>query len=834
MDQVRCPMCGKDNPADLVICRYCQARLRPIWEGGTQSSGNFSVGEPDLPDWLKALGSAEDDPTLAPSVGEANRFDDSAESSTDQEDFGVDSGDWLSRIGAATENDPLKPFSAEPDIEHLEEYTEEQLPQVGDAPNWLQQTETEQPEWISGQPSTAPFDLDREEANLPNWLKGSDLADEAVSTEDPFDESEPKRVDSDLPDWLSGLDPELQPVSEPIAQSEQPTELPDWLGGLTAASQQSDLEAAAPGMAESEADALAGLPEWLSNLEPAVSPEALPEPKIVGPAEPEESFAADTELGFASVVSKEEELSELEIHEGDDALSFLDEGPVELEILEASTAVSVSEGGDTLEDGMSAWLSALEAEDTTSGNVILESVETLPESDLSWLSDLEATQRGLNLEADEASNALGVEDAFGDTSPAPIDLPAWLMAEAAKADELESPAGTEEDLGTNELPSWLQAMRPIAAVGFLGETSAEGSVEHVEGAGPLAGLRGILPAEPDITRIEKTAADVVRLQVSDQQEMQVKLLAGLIEAEALSPPAAERATAATGTTLRLAVALLLVLGLLAAILIGKPVYDFPLPSPEVMSVVRVVESLPPGAPVLVAVDYEPGFSPELDPLTRSVLVHLVQRGVVPVLVSSTSTGPMQIQRLLDSIAVGDSQSAAARRMYINLGYIPGGVLGLANFSTAPRSAIPFDSRGGSAWDAAELQSVDSLDDFALAVVATESLERARSWIEQARPRLGDRPLIMLTSAQAEPLVRPYYDTVPSQVTALVSGLGGAVAYEINTGQVAAANRSWSPFNFGLVLSATLMLLGAMLSVMGTRLSGRREKQTPKDESGRDE
>jgi hypothetical protein len=30
MADVRCPMCGKPNPPETVICKFCQARLEPL------------------------------------------------------------------------------------------------------------------------------------------------------------------------------------------------------------------------------------------------------------------------------------------------------------------------------------------------------------------------------------------------------------------------------------------------------------------------------------------------------------------------------------------------------------------------------------------------------------------------------------------------------------------------------------------------------------------------------------------------------------------------------------------------------------------------------------
>ncbi len=55
MADVRCPMCGKTNPAEAESCRYCQARLKPLRPGGEDGAvfGN-QMGD-DGPDWLREL-----------------------------------------------------------------------------------------------------------------------------------------------------------------------------------------------------------------------------------------------------------------------------------------------------------------------------------------------------------------------------------------------------------------------------------------------------------------------------------------------------------------------------------------------------------------------------------------------------------------------------------------------------------------------------------------------------------------------------------------------------------------------------------------------------------
>lgn len=790
MEEVRCPMCGKPNPADLDVCRFCEARLRPVWDPESPASSEPSTGDEDLPDWLRSLGTPDPKGSEAEPAAEELWEDQSGESDAESADFTLDAGDWLSRIGVdapphSTEDVP--PPTYEYQIEEPDDGFEWRVPEDEDLPDWLKRAEIEQPDWLKRTESTGPAADVPVAADLPEWLIEPTALPQAPGAETVGDaDSEPQAEESGAQEQPTGLEAEFDSLPDLLAEPEAFTDLPEWLAGAAELSQ-TEVGAADSSGAPGSPDFQADLPDWIT------------------------SDAAT------------QDAPDLEFRETPADI------PSQLESIGAPSVESPAKTDAAADDDLAAWLSALEADDDAVGDVILSKAdETEAEGDLSWLSELEAAQTGLDLVADDAADALSVEGAFDD-APAPSGLPGWLGQAAAEAETPEKPPEAADDLGVAELPSWLQAMRPLGATEFAPHASAPTGEDQVEGAGPLAGLRGVLPAEPDITRIEKTAADIVRLQISDAQEVQVKLLSEMIELEAQSPTVIPRSTTATGAALRLAVSLLLLVSLLVAIFTGLPAYRLPLPPAEVVHAVQLIESLPAGAPALVIVDYEPGYSAEMDPLTRSVVVHLIQRGLVPVFVSTLPTGPMQIQRLVTAVRADDGQPLESGRHYTNLGYLPGGALGMANFAAAPRSAFVLDGS-----EVPALQPVDSLDDFAVAIVATESPERARGWVEQTRFRLGDRPLMMLTSAQAEPLVRPYYDSAPAQVAALVGGLRGAVAYEINTGQVSTAAGSWSPYNLGLILATIFMVLGGVVSWMGSRITGRREQQAVKGASGRNE
>jgi hypothetical protein len=98
------------------------------------------------------------------------------------------------------------------------------------------------------------------------------------------------------------------------------------------------------------------------------------------------------------------------------------------------------------------------------------------------------------------------------------------------------------------------------------------------------------------------------------------------------------------------------------------------------------------------------------------------------------------------------------------------------------------------------------------VVFTEKADTARGWVEQVLPTLrkNNTPLVMAVSAQAEPMVQPYYETSPKQVSGMISGLAGFAAYESITGQTGPARSYWDAYSAGMLVAAGLFLLGGLM------------------------
>lgn len=794
MADVRCPNCGKPNPADRETCQYCQARLKPAsqdndlpdWlrslqpsEGGVDPFGPGGASDEALPDWLAGLGAASAGETAAPTGAPAS---------------GAEAPDWLSGLvgeapaeGVESEEAPAEDmaFSRQDSSDWLARLGGDEAP--AETPDDL--------DWLNLTAPAAPANNHAAEADLPDWLT---VTAESPAEKTPAETLDWGGADAAIPDWLkTDSDLPAQPGASlqappPAAPGGDEPGLDDWLANLNlgnppgqaAEAYAAPSDAAGPGAAQ--AHPVDEFPDWF----------------IADETPPDEGAAA--EPTGASLP--------------DWMLSL---GTVEAETGGApGEPAAGSEAPEWLSSASLDWLAA-ERQSSETG---APSSNTAPpfgaalEGDLSWLSDLESGAKTARTDfGAQGAEGQEVEDATG--LPSAGAFPAWMTSEEPAAAAAQPPAVEgEAGLRPAELPDWLQAMRPVGVAGV----SAPEEDGQVPGAGPLAGLRNVLPAEPDISQTQKPPMYSIRMEVSDLHQAHTEILQNLLAAEGQPRPIPGRPAISSLSVLRVAIAALLMLAILAALITGVPAASTPLPPAEVISLVKLVEGLPQGAPVLLAVDYEPGLSGEMDALTSSVVAHLARKGAFITLVSTVPTGPVQAEHLLAQVS-RSAAVAAAPPQSANLGYIAGGPTGLLGFAQAPRQILPQALNGDRVWSAPPLQSVNRLADFRLVLFATENPDTARAWIEQVRPALNGRtPLVALVSAQAEPLVRPYYAAHPAQLEALVGGLAGGAAYESATRQAGPASRLWGPFNLGMLVAGLLMFVAIVFNLFTVRLAGRKE------------
>jgi hypothetical protein len=446
---------------------------------------------------------------------------------------------------------------------------------------------------------------------------------------------------------------------------------------------------------------------------------------------------------------------------------------------------------------------------------------------------------------DDASSELIPEEPISqETEPegARREFPDWLgeLGELDDAREkLEEaapyfpafPEGAEPDIAPGELPSWLEAIRPGGAFPHEDTRSEQMLPKAEEVAGPLAGLSGILPAEPEAMRAVKPPVYSARLELTDSQSQHVAALNKLLEDEAKPTEDHSHQTALPARLLNVIMSVALFAAIVIPLISQSQTAPRPEPIlfPESSAVFDLIDVLPSEAPVLIGFDLQPALYGETKPAVAAVLNHLLDRQARLVFISTQATGPGIAEQLLrEELA---DQPAIATGDYTNLGYLSGGMAALRSFFNDPRSsAVSMTALGLNPWTDPAIDSIDNVSDFALTLVISSNADDARLWIEQGTAELSNG-LIAITSAQAAPLLRPYLQSQPQTLRGLVSGLQGAVLYERMRSQENGGGRAlWDAYSYGLGAALLLVLLGGLYGRV-IHMPDRQEKRTSQTTGG---
>jgi hypothetical protein len=818
MAEIRCPMCSQPNPEDAEVCVSCHARLKPLIANNGPSSAADDRLETPAPqadsgaaqgsDWLSRMRSGAAEPEA--------RDEEQAENITPDA-----TPDWLGRLRdtQARQADQQAEQETEPDWAAQRASPEDSQPapdaQEGEVPDWLARIRQRESEEIVAQPEAPEIDdvdwrsrlgqgdsADVEDVEISARLMGqmeeaeADLGSESDQAALEFSQSagdEPASAGIDDRQELPFMAEEpSSPASGEYDYPEEPgaldadlseVELP-WLASAESQPEPSPNEGDSSGLAAGEAAAFS---EDLEFEWPEV--EGLDKPSGM----PWEGGAV------AHEVPEEPAFDWLESGEPQQSAPPMDEGALPREEPEVSPAKSAEERIFGVELGLDADVPEV------AEHVPHEAVEPPSSSALILGEEQPPTDTG------------GVDLSLDD-----IDLPDWLA-------DMQGPAGApgrgeivdDAALAPATLPSWLEAMRPVDSFRSVMDGESADS-QAVESAGPLAGLRGVLMAEPVVAMPHPATIGSAGLEVTERQFAQAELIQHiLVEEEREFPPAQPARTSLP--LLRWIISIVLVLSVAMPTFLPSIFFGvFPKKLfPDFSKFIAVVESLPTDAPALVVFDYPPGYNGELSTIAGPFLEHLVRRGVPIATLSTTPTGPLLAEAILSKY--GENWTN-----YIHLGYLSGGPTAVQVFAAAPRSAVPRGfkipttlqdaqikdglqgERINSAWQSKLLGNVERLSDFSMVAVITAGPESARTWAEQAPNWMDGKPLIMVLSAGAEPLVRPYHESTNPQVQGIIAGMPTAVGYELYiNGQTHAAENRWDAFGFGMFSVLLILLVGGL-------------------------
>lgn len=767
MTEIRCPMCGKENPPELEVCEFCGARLKPMdlsSQGAGEPEGRpkDSGDEPreSTPDWLARIrAQAEDESDREP---ETQSREDEPESPP-QERGGT--GGLLDRLGSYQPEEAPGP-AAESRGRDLPEAT---MPESRDRADrdWRDQLEGAAAE-------TGEAGLEGASREVPDWLKSFAEDSEGLEAEEvpPWlariraqqrralqaeeEEAKEAAAGADEDWWEQAMQAEEGPSHDPEEPTPISPEPPDVPFEDTGALERDLAETAdSPAFEFPESDLPREQVEGMPGAEPAQFPEAeeadlLPDE----PAKPEETPAPEIEVG-----------------------PFAESPPVEPMIPEG-----------------------IQEE---------EPQEELPSTP------------PLILEGDESDE----EEEIEDIDLGSIDLPQWLgELQDIQDSELEEEGAGQVDLEPAKLPSWLEAKRPLETIRPTAEVEPEEG-QVVETSGPLAGLRGALSAEPIVAMPRHPTIGGKSLDISERQYARAEILQRMISEESEEVEATRRRRVAV-PILRWIVSALLFFAVLVPVLYKGQIFAIPTRWPqELAPLVTMVEALPNDRPMLFVVDYDPGSAGEMERLAGPLLDHAILRGMPVVTLSSRPSGPALSEHLLSALNVPERLDHGDG--YYDLGYLAGGQTGVHLFAASPRQAAlrgfrpSGEESAASPWSTQILSDVEKLSDFAAVVVLSSGTESARNWVEQTGSRLGTRPLVMVLTTGISPVVRPYYEAQQPQVDGFLAGLRSAVTYEQVLGGSGMASRLWDAYGGGMWVAIGALSVGVAYGVAALALEGRR-------------
>ena len=416
--------------------------------------------------------------------------------------------------------------------------------------------------------------------------------------------------------------------------------------------------------------------------------------------------------------------------------------------------------------------------------------------------------------SDDSSDGANVDDLFA------IEMPDWLSSiaptdksipappPAPNADELKPAA---EEISPASLPSWVQAMRPVENVtpGIFPSSSDQPR----ESEGPLAGLVGVLPAAPRFAPSGRPKALSIRLQPSEAQQTGATLLDQMLEAETHPRPMRTASLAVSQRSLRWLVAAVLLFSVSLPLFLNLQIVPLPALSNQNQAVADVLQSFPEGAPALVVFDYEPALAGEMEASALGLLDSFINlRHPHLTFLSTSPTGGALAEHLIASL---HSTALTRGEQFTNLGYLPGGTAGILSFAENPPSSMRYNA----AWNSAATQGINTFADYAVVILITDQSETARAWVEQTGALRAGRPMIIVSSAQAAPMIRPYIDS--GQVNGLVAGLRDGAAFEsLSTDYRGPAGFYWTAYNLSLLGALSMIVLGAVWNLFNRQRARR--------------
>lgn len=744
---------------------FDEAARLVAWFGGGQSTAKEEAeANEDHFDWLDEpekpiIASAEEE--LPSDLGWLNESEEELASIfQSQPTIEAELPDWLANV--ASSGDTLIPITGTADANDLEAIFQTERDAAATEIDFLRETGSLQ----LNDETLKKLGLDRAK---------DDLSDDFTSD----------LIMSDEPDWLAALDAMgvEEPVlpggdDEPFTAVPQPFFAEDDLLAEPANMVESDDwqlddwetgDFASGDFAQMEDENEDELPAWISQLD-ATGP--LPDQ-----VEEEESFPSEDMPDWIASLRPSQGM-------GDSGLS----GTMRGNVPETLAGVPEELAGAELPD----WLQNIPRESNDMPGILVSADTQL--SDIpDWL------QAGMSLDT-EGSDLFDGPGGTLDMTPASDEWSAIL-------NDLPPAVPLKEILPRAEIPEWVMQLKPVELTGGDAKAAPSGPEETF---GPLSGLRGVIAIEPVIA-LPRVANPLEQFTVSPEQRQQVTILRQLMQAEAGAETAVARKTSQDITGwIRLLFALILIIVIALGLRGVVPVELPPGMETPALSGIHTAVNEAAGKNVLVAFEYTPAMAGELTPEAQTLLAELAANDSTVFTLSQYTSGVPLAAQLTDEAGL----------TAVNLGYLPGGAIGLRWLGECLDESANCDKIFGTPFSA---NQQSELENIALIIVLTADRQNLVNWIEQVGTP-SEQPVVAGVTQALAPSAAPYF--AAHQLAGVLNGIPGTAVYQqeyLTDTPTADVQKLFSAQVSAQMLLIVVMLLGALIYILSGIITQRRHK-----------
>ena len=219
--------------------------------------------------------------------------------------------------------------------------------------------------------------------------------------------------------------------------------------------------------------------------------------------------------------------------------------------------------------------------------------------------------------------------------------------------------------------------------------------------------------------------------------------------------------------------------------------------PQNEAVISWAQDLPKRATILVIMDTQAGFYSEISMIAKPVIENVASSEREFLVLSSAPIGNLLFNRMISELELSTSISAQ------DLGYFP----------IAAYGAFGLGGDVSANWRIANLpQSEKALPvaDYDGIIVLADSIVGAKAWVEQLSALMPGNQLILFLTAQAGPMLLPYYDS--GQVSGIISGISEAAGVEAALAQSSMVADRWQLYQIGIWLMLVVLIVSPFIRI----------------------